>query len=88
MEDQAFGQMPDNELDKMRELLKKKEKLKERRLQLQNGTEEMNENDRRKSLKNIERDKQMLKNKIIQELKYNFQHINGMWPKTAKFITH
>ena len=85
VEDQAFAEMPNDELDKMRQLLQKKDKLNERREQLQSGVELMNEKDKRKNLKNIARDQSSQKREIIQELKYNFQHINGMWPKTAKF---
>ena len=87
-EDQAFGDMPDNELDKMRQLLKNKDNLNERREKLLKGTEEMNDNDRQKNLKLITRDKQNQKKEMIRELKYQFQHIKGMWPKTAKFVTN
>ena len=27
----------------------------------------------------------MLKDEVIQKLKYSFKHITGMWPKTATF---
>ena len=62
--------MPDNELDKMRQLLKNKDNLNERRKKLLKGTEEMNDNDRRKNLKHITRDKQNQKKEMIRELKY------------------
>ena len=62
--------MPDNELDKMRQLLKNKDNLNERREKLLKGTEEMNDNDRQKNLKLITRDKQNQKKEMIRELKY------------------
>jgi len=44
----------------------------------------MNEIEKRKNLKNIARQKQSKKDEVIQNLKYNFKHIQGMWPKAAK----
>ena len=39
----------------------------------------------RKELKNIEKEKQLLKNEVLKHFKSNFKHIYGMWPKTANF---
>ena len=36
-------------------------------------------------LKSIAREKQELKAEVFAELKSDFKHITGMWPKTAKF---
>ena len=36
-------------------------------------------------LKSIEREKNDMKSGVFMELKTNFKHITGMWPKTAKF---
>ena len=41
----------------------------------------------RKIIRQIEHDKHKQKKDIYYEMKRNFKHIEGMWPKTAKFTS-
>ena len=36
-------------------------------------------------MKELDKEKHDNKKELIQELKLNFKHIDGMWPKTANF---
>ena len=45
----------------------------------------MTDLERKKSLKSLEKEKNVMKSAMLDRLKHNFKHIHGMWPKTAKF---
>ena len=39
----------------------------------------------KKHMKTIEKEKVDLKSDVLKQFKFDFKHITGMWPKTAKF---
>lgn len=83
----GFSSDKDEEFRRVKELLASHKQLDERRDGVTRGTGGYTEIQMRNQLKSIAREKQELEAEVFMELKRNFKHITGMWPKTAKFET-
>ena len=59
--------------------------MKEKKDLIQKALEKNADIEQKKQLKQLELKKVQDKNEVLMQLKLNFKHITGMWPKTAKF---
>ena len=80
-----FAIAKDNEFDKVGQLLEKQQELKDRKEDFKKNKDKFTERGYSNQMVQLKREKKENKIELIQELKLNFKHIEGMWPKTANF---
>lgn len=84
--EQFEGSQEENEFAKIRKLLREEKLLVEKRGLIEKALEKnATDLELRKQLKANDKEKTQIKDILINELKGNFKHIAGMWPKTANF---
>mmetsp|Transcript_35095 Transcript_35095/g.46183 ORF Transcript_35095/g.46183 Transcript_35095/m.46183 type:complete len:118 (-) Transcript_35095:1291-1644(-) len=75
----------DNEFDRVRMLMDRVEKLREKKRAILKDTKKYKPEILEMNLKTIKKEKTRLKQQLIMNMKNNYKHIYGMWPATAHF---
>ena len=84
-EQDDFQLEEDNEFDRVKKLVKEKERLDEEKYQIEELKDKLKDEQYTHKIKKNKKEKTKKKDEVIQHLKIKFKHINGMWPKTANF---